>query len=396
MALAGDFEAIDEAALQALQANGVTEGPTLEFKRDPYGNSDDSKKEFLKDLSALANTLGGHLAIGVDETDGAAGAITPIFGDPDAELQRLENIARDSIQPRIIGLRVRAVPVSGGFVVVMRVPKSLHAPHRVAFRGTNKFYGRNAGGVYELSVEELRAAFNGSSSAIERAKAYHRERVMLIDAGEGIQQITRGTGVLVLHLLPLSAFSGVSIVDVDQRTSPGGLAPIGSSGAMAPRLNFEGFLAQNNGGLTGFGYTQLFRNGVIEATSAYIGGPYDGRNWVVAPEIERKVVEALPRYLATLNRLDVPPPVVISIALLDTDGAHVDIGRSQIGYRMGLHAPLTQHQLNLPTVVVDDLDDVPPMHKLLRPMFDALYNAAGVSRANMFDENGDWIGGQPE
>ena len=121
MALAGDFEAIDEAALQALQANGVTEGPTLEFKRDPYGNSDDSKKEFLKDLSALANTLGGHLAIGVDETDGAAGAITPIFGDPDAELQRLENIARDSIQPRIIGLRVRAVPVSGGFVVVHQV-----------------------------------------------------------------------------------------------------------------------------------------------------------------------------------------------------------------------------------------------------------------------------------
>ena len=186
------------------------------------------------------------------------------------------------------------------------------------------------------------------------------------------------------------------MVDVDQRANAGGLAPIGSGGAMAARLNFEGFVAQNNGGMSGFGYTQLFRNGVIEATTAYIGGPYDGRSWVMAVEIENKVIEALPRYLSTLSRLEVPPPVVISVALLDTEGAYVDIGRNQVGYRMGLPPPLTQHQLNLPTVLIDDLYDTPPMRKLLRPTFDALYNAAGVSRANMFDANGNWVGGQPE
>lgn len=395
-ALSGNFETVDESSLQSLHTNGVSEGPTLEFKRDSYGNSDESKREFLKDLSALANSFGGHLVIGVDETDGAAGAIAPIAGDSDAEVLRLENIARDGIQPRIVSVRVRAVPVNGGFVIVIRVPKSLHGPHRVAFRGTNKFYGRNSGGTYELSVEELRIAFNGSSSAIDRARAFHQERVMLIDAGEGIQPIVRGTGVLVLHLLPLSAFSALSVVDVDQRASSGSLAPMGSNGAMAPRLNFEGFLAQNNGGMTGFGYTQLFRNGVIEATSAYIGGPYEGRDWVVAPEAEKLVVDALPRYLATLGRLEVPPPVVISVALLDTEGRHVDIGHNRIGYRMGLSPPLTHHQMNLPNVVVDDLADLPPMRKLLRPMFDALYNAAGVSRASMFDENGEWVGGRPE
>lgn len=396
MALGGNFGAIDEAALQSLRANGVTESPTLEFKRDLYGNTDDAKKEFLKDLSALANTLGGHLVIGLDETDGVAGEIAPIVGDRDGDVLRLENLARDSIHPRIIGLKIRAVSVTGGYVIIIRVPKSLHAPHRVSFKGSNRFYGRNGGGAYELSVEELREAFTASSSAIDRARSFHHERVMLIDADAGIQAIARGTGILVLHLLPLASFGGMTAVDVDQRLNAGGLSPIGSSGALAPRLNFEGFVAQELPGPTGSGYTQLFRNGAIEATSAYVVMPVEGRNWVEAPDIEKKLVEALPRFLATLGRLEVPAPVSVFLTILDAEGAYVAMGRNPIGYRMGPPPPLRHHRLELPTVMVDDLEDLPSTRKLLRPMFDALYNAAGVSRAKMFDENGEWVGGQPE
>ena len=395
MALDKNFDTIDEATLAALQANGVTEGPTLEFKRDAYGAGDDEKKEFLKDLSALANTIGGHLVIGLNEVDGAAGPIAPLSLDVDAELLRLENLARDGIQPRIVGLRMRAVPVRGGHVLVLRVPRSMNAPHRVSFRASNRFYARNSAGAYELGVDELRASFTASASALDRARAFQQERTLRLDAGEGVETINRDTGILVLHLLPLASFTGLLAVDVDQRANAGGFPPVGSGGAMAPRLNFDGFIALTNG-LPDSGYTQLFRNGVIEATSTYVANEFQERRWILATNLENEVAKVLPLYVGSLKRLEVPPPVAVTISLLGVQGLLVDIGRNPIGYRMGLPPAINRHQLDLPMVMVEDLDELPSMRKLLRPMFDALYNAAGVSRNEMFGADGEWIGGSPQ
>lgn len=299
MALDKNFDAIDESTLAALQTNGVTEGPTLEFKRDTYGSGDDAKKEFLKDISALANTLGGHLVIGVDEVEGAAGPIVPLTLDTDAELLRLENLARDGIQPRIVGLRMRAVPVSGGRVLILRVPRSMNAPHRVSFRASNKFYARSSAGTYELGVDELRASFTASASALDRARAFQQERTFRLDSGAGVETLTRESGILVLHLLPVASFTGLIAVDVDQRGN-GGFPPIGSAGAMAPRLNFDGFISVNNIA-PGSGYTQLFRNGVVEATTTNAVNEYRGQRMVLAANLESEIAKVLPSYLASLK-----------------------------------------------------------------------------------------------
>jgi predicted HTH transcriptional regulator len=40
---------------------GIAESETLEFKRDTYGTSDRAKQELCKDVSALANTVGGDI-----------------------------------------------------------------------------------------------------------------------------------------------------------------------------------------------------------------------------------------------------------------------------------------------------------------------------------------------
>ena len=51
--------------------------------------------------------------------------------NPDTELQRLESLARDGIEPRIVGLQMKAVSVTGdGIVFVIRVPKNWNPPHR--------------------------------------------------------------------------------------------------------------------------------------------------------------------------------------------------------------------------------------------------------------------------
>ena len=65
---------------------GSPESDRLEYKRDAYGRSDDPTREMLRDISSMANHVGGRLLIGVDEDQ--EGAVTlrkrPVVCSPHA------------------------------------------------------------------------------------------------------------------------------------------------------------------------------------------------------------------------------------------------------------------------------------------------------------------------
>ena len=129
----GDFDAVSEPDLHELVTAQVPEGLRVEYKLETYGNTDSEKREFLKDISALANSQGGHLILGMEETAGVATAVVGLGAtDADAELLRLEQIARGGLEPRISGLRLKAIPLTaGGHAILLRVPRSWNPPHRV-------------------------------------------------------------------------------------------------------------------------------------------------------------------------------------------------------------------------------------------------------------------------
>ncbi|WP_431303042.1 AlbA family DNA-binding domain-containing protein [Sediminicoccus sp. BL-A-41-H5] len=130
------LDQIAESDLQALVSNGASETVSLEFKETTYGSADDDKREFLKDVTALANTSGGHVIIGMAAVDGVATSLQPITTpSADQEKQRLENMLLAAVEPRLVGLQMREVPVTGGYVLVLRVPRSWNPPHRVTFKG---------------------------------------------------------------------------------------------------------------------------------------------------------------------------------------------------------------------------------------------------------------------
>ena len=189
------FDSISESDIDQLVSDGIREGLLIEYKRDMYGNADADKREFLKDLSSFANSSGGHLLIGVDEAQGVPVAKAGDMQDADAALQRLENILRTGLEPRVVGIRMRAIPLDGGgHVFVVRVPKSWNPPHRVTLQGVNRFYTRSSAGAHEVSVEELRALFAGGAAGHDRLVAYRRERLARIAANEGIVSLADDHG----------------------------------------------------------------------------------------------------------------------------------------------------------------------------------------------------------
>lgn len=125
---------VTAADLLYLVENNVQERKTLEYKAALPDNSDGDKKEFLADISSLANTEGGDLVFGLTEVDGVLQSDIGItVPNTDSEIARLENMARDGIVPRI-GLEIRAVDAGDKKKSsLLFVPKQVWKRHTVSF-----------------------------------------------------------------------------------------------------------------------------------------------------------------------------------------------------------------------------------------------------------------------
>jgi predicted HTH transcriptional regulator len=53
--------------VEKLHRQQVPESPIPDFKRDPYANADEDKRELLRDVTSMANANGDHIVLGIRE-----------------------------------------------------------------------------------------------------------------------------------------------------------------------------------------------------------------------------------------------------------------------------------------------------------------------------------------
>jgi hypothetical protein len=375
--------AIEESDLTALISNGVREGRTIEYKRDLPGNSDGDKKEFLGDASSFANTSGGDLIFGIDESEGLPSQVAGVQSpDNDAVIRRLESILASGLDPRI---RYALKPVEcadGRRVFVIRVERSWNGPHRVVFQGSDKFFGRNAAGKYPLDVNELRAAFNLSKTAVERIRAFRADRLIALSNNETPVPFSDDSKI-VLHCLPIESFTGQRQYDVlPFKQNPLLLTPMASQ-SWDRRLNLDGIVAF--AGVPSRSYTQLYRDGVIEAV---LGGVLrSGKDDNLIPSIayEKYVVDYLPKCFNVLQQLQASAPVAVALSFTGTKGLRMAV--DSYGFDTGY--PIQVDTLAIPESIVEDFAE--PVGKILKPIFDRVWNACGYECSHNFDADGNWI-----
>ena len=385
-----NFDDISVNDLNELINVGVPEGLNIDYKRDLYGNSDNDKKEALKDISSFANSFGGHLIIGIEEANGVPIEIPGLQNiNPDAEILRIVNLTQDGIEPRIMGLKIKSIQLeSGNHVLVIRISRSWNPPHRVSARNINKFYVRNSGGTHEVSVEELRALFNLSASVHDRIHAFRRERLSILSADEGPIKIGHESR-LILHMVPFSAFGhnqSLNVIEILNQNQF--FRPIASTG-MTPQFNFEGFMNYRGGEICG-GYTQIFRNGIIEATKADIIMDRDGKKIIPSLSFDQWIFAVLPGYLNGLRTLGVPPPLVVMISLQEIAGVLLGVGGDI--YDFSSPVPFKSPDLLLPEIMIEDYGTEQDYQRVMRPAFDALWNCAGYAASQYFSDDNLWIG----
>jgi hypothetical protein len=380
-----EFENVSESDLTQLISSQIAEGFLYEYKSQTYGGSDDDKREALKDVSSFANSAGGHIIIGMTETQGLPTALVGITVDADDEIRRLDNLCRDCIEPRIIGLRMRPIPIQNGRIAILiRVPKSWGGPHRASYKNTRRYFVRNSAGAHEASVEELRGMFTAGMTMHEQARTFRKARTALIAVGQGPLHVQAG-GRMILHVIPVAAFTGN--LQIDMRPLPGRthIPPLTKTG-YNHTYNVDGFLTF--GSEIDGGYLQLFRNGAIETVVPRLLKEERGGHPVCyAPYLEGVILSAADDYLGALSRLDIPPPLVFTVTLEGMQGALILFG----GSSSANFTEIRQPQVHLPEVVFEEYGSQAQYRRGLRPIIDAVWNAAGCPGSPNYNDEGDWV-----
>ncbi len=390
------FELIDKSDIDALIANAVSEGKTIDYKEILPGNSDGDKKEFLKDISSFANASGGDIIYGVQEKRDASGKATGMPNaakglagvNVDQETLRLDNLIRNGIAPRISGVQIKGIDgFPSGPVIVIRVPRSWAAPHMITFQSESRFFSRTNAGKYPLDVTEIRSAFALSESLPEKVRRFRDERLARIVADEA-PVLLGSSAKVVLHVYPIASADAtfqINLRDVENEPSIWQLIYHPTSGR---RYNFDGLVAYSSPTeKPGLSYLQVFRNGIIEAVDVHMLRDRDGRKTIPSVLFEENLISASQRFLALEQRLGVPPPFFIMLSLVDVSG-YIMATRQPL-WPDEVH-PIDRNVLLLPDILVEDYNV--DLAAELRTVFDVVWQSAGWGGSLNYDEQGNWGG----
>ena len=185
------MENLSQGDLQSLRDNKVSERQNIEYKGRVYEKNDEEIREMLRDITAMANSYGGYIFLGIKQDDENNGLPVDIIGidSPEAEKERdrILSSCLANIEPRLSGLKIQPIPISNGrSVLVIFIPRGIRSPHMIVFKGLNQFWIRHDRQKSKMAVEEIRDAFLKSEDIISEIRDFlnKRQKEILEEIGD--------------------------------------------------------------------------------------------------------------------------------------------------------------------------------------------------------------------
>ena len=377
------LDVIGEDDLVGLVEGEVREGYQIEYKQAVAFKDKQDKSDFLASVTSFANTVGGDLLIGVSARSGIPTGVPGWEGiDVDGEKLRIEHLLRDQVEPRV-ACRVHEVHLANGnSVLVLRVPWSWAQPHMVRMDQTNRFYYRHSAGKDVMNVQQLRAAFALTARLEEQIAGFRRERISAIKAGADGHLTPPPGPTMLVHMVPLESFRSGFALDLEEamQLAQGGLLPLGT-GSNLHAYELEGVYCVDDLPVCN-AYTRVFRNAIIESANRQLLAPFQGRKLVSCGALPRVVLQHVRSVVAYYQALGVSPPLAVMVSILGVREYEFATS-TEMGVGFYVHA-VGRDDLLLPEVLVQDF--AVPAVDVCRPIFDALFNAAGFAKWPEYDK----------
>lgn len=265
-----------------------------------------------------------------------------------------------------------------------------------------------------MDITELRHAITFADTLGQRLEEFRLDRLAKIDTDTLLE---RGPKI-ALHFQPLSSVELNSPVDIASiKVDSRKLTLIPFDGLESElRINFDGLRAFNSNSPL-IGYIQVFRNGTIEAVDTRLLRD-EGVGYLPARTFERRIINTAVRCLGTINDLGIASPVRFHISLLGVNGHKLKVEtwaqhiNTHIFDQLSERFPIDRDELLLPGLLLseedvaqfssvaipDNADDTRHnelfryVGRLLHPLFNVVWNAAGFRGSLYYDVEGKWTG----
>ena len=383
------LSSLQEQDLQRLVDDQVQERDSVEYKRDVYGNSDDDKREMLKDITSMANHRGGYIVIGI-ESDGEGIPINVVGIETDNHVERIRNSCLNNIDKRIVGLDIEDISLTNSkVVIVIAIPESINAPHMVTYKGLNQFWKRHGRQKEKMTTQEIGESFDKRLSNLNRLDRFLflRKTEILENIGENTYMVISSSPALLLDEAILSVHDenlrGL-ILNIPQLTV--GMGTI-SCGQPYPTIN--GLRANNS---TPYwddnpppirDYIEVFANGFIEYGKLFKINGQSGKCF--AGKADTASIVNFMRFIQGVYEQYLPlRPLVVSFTIYNAKDMWL---AASPGNREEDRLVRWQKQhLELGKFYTDNIAQERKL--LTKAICDRLYQAFNRERCNQFDDAG--------
>lgn len=229
------------------------------------------KDEMRHDICSFANAYGGVIVFGLDEDNGVVKSVVGVDipkGDVDAfELSLRDAISK--IEPVVPKYSLYFLPMrENKYVVILEVYEGYYKPYVNKDDHLFKFYMRRGNGKVSMNYEEVRNMYNQGVILSNQINEFRDKRVQLTLAKEGSSSLMKSNQYALIHFIPESAFSTVSIKQTISNWRKDGnnyRRIFNNSIEGMVRPNVDGIVYEN----TMYAdqdtkYLQLYANGIIE------------------------------------------------------------------------------------------------------------------------------------
>lgn len=349
--------------LHSLIRDQVRESKQLDFKREPWSGANWSK-EWCKDISALANTEGGAIVLGIREEDAVAVELVGCEGEIDELKRRLNQSVEAGVSPRLqVDFREFPLP-TGRWAMVIATPPSRFGPHMNSAAGDNRFHKRTSTNTEVMDVDELRRAFTTHRSVQDIAAERHQARTRRIGSSPNYLTVVLDCFALPLDVDRLDP-ARASIDAVLHNVRPFG------GGSYERRVDFNGYV------MTGIPSDEFSleaqRSGTI-LTHFRIGdlGRENARH-IATIAFPRQLRDGVKIIEQCFQNIRFSGPYLAVMTLKGALGRRLTDDYSH---------SISQDVLEFPPLLVDRLGPEPL--ETLAPWMHRLWNAAGLERCGLY------------
>jgi len=381
------LQEIAEDHLNSLQLLRVAEAPRLEFKKELKLASGSEKREFCKDVSAMANSQGGYILYGAEEANGVLAGLPGIDYDESVR-QQFFQIVTSGISPRLQALSDKAVPLRNGkHVLVLKVEPDGYL-HQVKYND-NRYYKRTGTITIAMESSDVESFFTskGPTSRKEEIEEFVAQYYAALRGKKYFKGVA-GQGICAVVIVP-----EVASYKIDFASLPHNMnllfPPIYCSGwdsEITGRARFtfgrhrDEKIPYAATEVTEFGELKAFNSLLLDNRYSHVTLSDDARGFVPSVAYERELINGIHQYLTSFAQLGVSPPFFVNCALLAVSGYFMYVDP----VRFSSYGRILQQDDVLPEAVrfasASEFSSREVVARTLKPTFDFIWREFGFER----------------